>query len=289
MKLFDHSMARRTVLSAFCLSLAAVLCSACSDDGGFGSDAATVDALAGATVSLSWQIRDPDAGSAVLACDEVAASAVRLALRPVGGGSGSNDSFTCASGSVTSRVFNPGTYNIDLVLVAGLAELDTVTIEGVALALGKNTQLDPVDFAVVPRSNLTFQIDTALAGPNCASNSAGITEMRIELRNSNGICEPATFSVDDGRLPYNSDCASATTACIENDRSVTATIPSGTRMLSITGRTGTDACFTRLAQFEAPGNNLTADLGKQLLVVDTGQPGCTTSTALAGPALPTAL
>jgi hypothetical protein len=97
---------------------------------------------------------------------------------------------------------------------------------------------------------------------------AGITTVRIELRNAAGTCVPTTFMI--GAVPYMSDCADASTACIAATETVTAAdIDSGQRSMVITGFVGANACWQRTTSFVARAAGFTTTLNPQLLIRNT--------------------
>lgn len=262
------------------LALLIPLWSGCGDE---GDPVPFIDAAPerGGTITISWQIQDPGDPGATLSCEQVAASGVRLSIIPVGGGSGDVDSFSCNGGMATSREFTPGNYNVELALTAGLQRLATVTMMGATLTANSDTQLDLVSFDVTPRGNLQFQVSNSLSRPNCtaAPAGAGIDEVRIELRDGNDTCVPTTFTIDsdNAATSYASDCQNPTPViCIENDLPITAVVPSGTLELAITGLQGVEPCYSRVARFTAPGNDLVTRLPDQTLLLDELNTSCVT-------------
>ena len=275
---------RMPLFTASCIPLVILLvlalASGCGDEGDPTPD---VDAAppAGGTITIAWQIEDPANPGITLTCGQVAASGVRLTIRPVGGGSGDVDSFSCDGGMATTRDFNPGQYNMELALTAGLKDLVVVPVMGVTLEANNNTQLAGVTFAVRPRGNLQFQVGNSLGRPNCTATpaGAGMTEVSLQLRDADDTCIPTTFILDpdNAATSYPSDCQNPTPAvCIENDVPISAVVNSGSLKLAITGRQGNETCFTRVSQFTVPGNDLDTQLPTQTLLLDDGNGNCIT-------------
>lgn len=257
-------------------------------DGGSSTDAGVVDAPpAGGTVSMTWRLSD---GSNDLTCAQVAGISVRLTATPAQGGFATIDSFNCSAGQATSRTIEPGTYNIEVELNAPQGLLATSgRINGVEVTSGATTTLDEIVFELAATGNITFVVDTDAAGLNCDAvpGGGGLSNVVFALRDATGQCV-GSFGIGAGATQpegtYASDCTTPYTGgCIENDQTITVSaIPSGSYSLTITGDKDGLACYSRTAQFNVPGNDLTAELMTQFLVANPDIFGCTPTGTDAG-------
>jgi hypothetical protein len=246
--------------------------------GGGSPDASTApDAAAQGTITFAWTMNDPD--SAPLTCDDVGGVSVRITATPAIGGFAQVDAFDCALGSATTHLIDPVNYNVAFRLTANVggpqALADDVTMNGVKVNAGADSNIGSVAFEVVPSGGFHFTV-TADIGPNCplvADGGAEITAFEVELVDATDTCVPTDFCIDDadtaagcqGTL-YSNDCAGATTACVDSTAvwSVVGAV-SGPHRLQITGHRNAEACFYRDAQIQIPGANLDRNLGSQLV------------------------
>lgn len=260
---------------ALVLGAGSVLASGCGGGGDAGVDATPeYDAPPPqGTLSLDWQIQYNDT---TLTCAQVGAISVRLTITPSDGGTGVPEALNCDPNNATTTDIDVGVYDIAISLIAetGFQPLgEPYTLNDVEVMANQNTSLGTVVFNVVPRGNLAFKLDTDTGTTNCktdAEGGAGITEVAIELRDSEGACVPTSFEIEAGASQpagtYTSDCAGARYACIENDQQIRVTgTPSGATSMVMTGYKGQEACYARMPQFTVPGNDLTLTLNDQVL------------------------
>ncbi len=256
-------------------SLAVV--AACSDDVGLPDARPAIDAAAPGQIALTWSLNHAGLPQT---CASVGATGVAVDIVPVGSLFGEVDGWSCASGMGTTRALEPGRYDLRIT-VSGGGTLDGPIIRlGVEVRPGQVTTIEPIVFDVEPSGAVTFRITTP-AGDNCAAApaGAGITAMRVELRDAAGTCVPTTFAIAAGAtLPagsYASDCAGATAPCIAADQVITANeVPAGQRTLALVGLIGAAPCWTRTSQYAQRAGGLTTMLNPQELVLATGVPGC---------------
>jgi hypothetical protein len=241
-----------------------VLVGACG--GGGGRDAGVPDAASGGRFSLSWEITD---GSAVLDCTRVGGSAIRVSAFPVGGGTAEIDVLPCTAGMGTTRPLEPGKYDVEIELRATQGSLAApVRVKDAQLTRGGEINLGKHVFAVVPQGQLTFTLDSGRAGGNCGApeqGGAGITSMVLTLRDGNGACVPATWSIGAGTAgtagSYAADCSGSTYGCIAADQQLSLeSWASGPYRLEVSASRGAETCYHADAPFTVPGNQLRADL-----------------------------
>lgn len=257
-------------------------------DGGSSTDAGVVDAPpAGGTISLIWRLTD---GTNDLTCADVAGISVTLTATPAAGGFASIDTFNCTTGQATSRAIDPVGYHVEVELSAPEGVLaSSGRINGVEVTSGGDVSLGEVVFEVAPQGNLTFAVDTDATGPNCdpVPGGGGLDNVVFALRDSANQCV-GTFDIAAGATrpegSYPSDCVTAYLGgCIENDQTISVTgVRSGAYTLTITGEKDGIPCYARTAQFNVPGNNLTAGLMSQFLVSNPDIFGCSATGTDAG-------
>jgi hypothetical protein len=206
---------------------------------------------ASGTIALAWSIFDSTNQPAT--CDQVSARSVALRLRPHAGGNATATAMPCAPGSGNAQVA-PGIYDIAIELDAAdgtrLASAPDQT--GISITADRTTQLTPVRFAATMTFRLVASIATS-ATTNCkatTSGGAGITATTVTLeRFDSGRegCAAATFSRAQGTTQqgtYKVDCSSpAVTTCIENNETLTASVPPGTYLIHVRGKRGTLDCW----------------------------------------------
>jgi hypothetical protein len=253
----------------------------CGDDGGFPLDAPAPDGSAAhGTVSLAWSLQDLDGQP--IQCDQVGASTVSLALRARGQVAGAADSFSCNNSPSTSRVLDPGTYDVTLELHAGANTIATVPEQpGIVIVDGMTTPLAPVTFVVDARGSLVLSLAAPPATTNCGAPSAmgaGIDGVTITLTQAGGGCAPVTFvhTKNGAPLPpYTVSCSSpAVAACIESDETLTVpTLASGPYTIHVRGTIGAVECWKNDDALQVPalGKPLTTTLN---LALQAGTPGC---------------
>ena len=212
------------------------------------------------TVSLAWSIFDSTSQPAT--CDQVGARSVALRLRPRAGGSVIVAAMPCAPGSGAAQVV-PGVYDIAIELHAAdstrLASAPDQT--GITITAGRTAQLTAVRFA----ANLTFRLVASIATfatTNCQSPTSGgpgITGMTVTLERvdpGREGCAAVTFSRAQGateRGNYTVDCSSpSVTTCIENDETLTTSVPPGTYVIHVRGRRSTLDCWQGDDKFTVP-------------------------------------
>lgn len=240
----------------------------CSDDVGLPDARPPIDAPPPGQLMLTWSIAHMGTN---LTCAQIAGSSVTVEIVPVGAVAGTVESFSCTSLMGMTGSIPAGQYDIDISLEGSGGTLaGPVKRLGVTVSPSATTVVDPVAFDVDPHGNLSFQITTPSPSDNCGAmpGGAGITAVRIDLRDSAGTCVPTTFMI--GATAYASNCANATTGCIASTETVTAAnIDSGQRSMVITGFVGNDACWQRTTSFVARAAGLTTTLNPQLLIRNT--------------------
>lgn len=273
----------RRALGAAILSLVAGLLAAagCSDDVALTDARPQIDAAVPGTLMLSWSIRH---GDAALTCADVGASTVSIDIVHDGDAFGVVDSFGCTSATGASRMLAPGLYLVRASLAGIGGTLDGPNeIRDLTVPPGGVATVPPITFDVDPTGGLKFRITTATQG-NCtavASGGAGITAMKLELRDATNTCVPATFEVAaSASFPagsYRSDCAGATYACISGDQDVTVTgLRTGTYSMIMTGDVGDATCWRRQPNATVPAAGLVSTLPGQQLALQANVPGCPT-------------
>lgn len=206
---------------------------------------------ASGTVALAWSIFDTTSQPAT--CDQVSGRSVALRLRPHVGGNVSATAMPCAPGSGTVQVA-PGVYDIAIELHAAdgtrLASAPDQT--GISITAGRTTRLTPVRFAATMTFGLVASIATS-ATTNCqatTSGGAGITGTSLTLERvdpGREGCAAVTFSRAQGTTQegtYEVNCSTpSVTTCIENNETLTASVPPGTYLIHVRGKRGTLDCW----------------------------------------------
>lgn len=211
------------------------------------------------TVSLAWSIFDSTSQPAT--CDLVGARSVALRLRPHAGGSVIATAMPCAAGSGAAQVA-PGIYDVAIELHAAdstrLASAPDQT--GITIVAGRTTQLTAVRFA----ANMTFRLVASIATSattNCQSTSGGtgITGMTVTLERidpGREGCAAVTFSRALGNTPkgnYTVNCSSpSVTTCIENNETLSTSVPPGSYVIHVRGRRSTLDCWRGDDRFTVP-------------------------------------
>lgn len=258
------------------------LAAGCSDDVALTDARPQIDAATPGTLMLSWTIAH---GGAPLTCGDVGGSTVAVDLVRDGEAFGVVDSFTCGAGAGESRMLAPGRYLLRVSLSGTGGTLDGPDeIRDIIVSTGSTTTVPPIAFDVDPVGGLKFRITTPATGGNCAptgQSGAGITAMRLELRNAAGTCVPATFTIAAGAADpagtYASNCAGNTYACIAADQDVSlAGLRSGSYSMVMIGSVGAAACWRRQPNAVVPAAGLVSTLPAQQLALQAGVPGCPT-------------
>jgi len=238
-----HVLAFRGVWIALLAAVVFALASACT--GGSPPQPPT------GSVSLAWSIFDATTQPAT--CDQVSARSVALRLRPHAGGDAIAAAMPCAYGAGTAQV-PPGTYDIAIELHAAdgtrLASAPDQT--GITINAERTTALTAVRFA----ANLTFRLVTSIATStrtNCqetTSGGAGIIGTSVTLERTDPGregCAAVTFSRARGDTPegvYRVNCSTpVVTRCIENNETLTASVPPGTYRIHVRGERGMIDCW----------------------------------------------
>ncbi len=270
--------------SAVAVSLAAVTGLAgagCSNDVALTDARPQIDAAIRGQIALSWSLAH---GGGPLTCADVAATTVTVDIVHDGDAFGVVDTFACDSAMGTSRMVGPGLYHLRLSVSGTGGTLDGPhAVRDQTVPPGGVVTAPAVAFDVDPSGGLRFKVTTPTTG-NCAATAgggAGITAMRIELRDHTGACVPASFAVAAGATvpagTYASDCVGSTYACIDGDQDVAVTgLRSGSYSMVMTGSVGAAACWRRQPNAVVPAAGRTADLLAQQLLLATGVPGCPT-------------
>lgn len=257
--------------------------SACGDGGGFPDARLPDSPVPGGTMSLRWNLTDPQ-GQAIT-CNQIAAQTVTLILRNRDVQGANTEVFVCASGEGTTPLVAPGTYDVQYELASGAAGLiaQATTQMGVVVESGQNTELMPVTFVVDPTGGLDLRLQALKPGATITSNcaptaqmGAGIQTMTITLtQGTTTTCEPVTFMLSNPPATYTVNCGSPQSiACIEKDRALTVMgVASGGYQIHIRGKIGAADCYTNDDSLQVPpaGKVLerTLNLGYQM-----GTPGC---------------
>jgi hypothetical protein len=203
------------------------------------------------TIALAWSIFDTTSQPAT--CDQVGARSVALRLRPHAGGTVNATAMPCAPGSGTAQVA-PGIYDIAIELHAAdgtrLASAPDQT--GISITAGQTTRLTPVRFAATMTFGLVVSIATS-ATTNCKATTSGgaeITGTTITLERfdpGREGCAAVTFSRAQGTTQegtYKVSCTTpSVTTCIENNETLTTSVPPGTYLIHVRGKRATLDCW----------------------------------------------
>lgn len=203
------------------------------------------------TVSLAWSIFDATTQPAT--CDQVSARSVALQLRPRAGGNAIAAAMPCAPGAGTAPVA-PGIYDIAIELHAadGIRLASAQDQTSITITAGQTTPLTAARFA----ANMTFRLVASIAAStrtNCQSTTsggAGITGTSVTLERTDPGregCAAVTFSRAQGDTQggtYTVNCSvPAVTTCIENNETLTASVPPGTYQIHVRGKRGAFDCW----------------------------------------------
>jgi hypothetical protein len=248
----------RRVACVISIALAGVV--ACGSNEG-PPDAHVIDAPPpGGTVTFTWTIHS-DTG-ATLACSDISAQSVSIAILNEAAGFGTNDLFSCGSGTGTTGALAPGMYTLTIELDGGAGALATPQkLMHVAVESGKDTALGNIDFTVDAHGGLQMTLVAQGATSNCGAGGAGIDNMTMQLQTASGTCIPATFMI--AGSPYTSDCNTLPPhACIEKDQQITVTgLPSGQLKLLVVGDVGGKACWSGVDFLTVPAMQQVKDYG----------------------------
>lgn len=251
---------------------------ACSDDVGLPDARPAIDAAAPGQISLTWMLSHAGAPQT---CASVGATSVSADVVPVGAAFGESTLWSCASGSGTTGMLEPGRYDLRVSVTGGGTLDGPEYVRDIEVKPGQLTPAGLVAFDVEPSGTLVFRITTPTMG-NCtdlAQQGAGITATTIELRDSAGTCVPTTFAIAAGATQpagtYVSDCAGASHGCIASDQEISATmVAAGQHAMVMTGHIGAAPCWTRTASFAQRAGGLTSTLNPQTLALASMVPGC---------------
>jgi hypothetical protein len=248
--------------------------------GGAGTaDAAGTGADAGppsGTFSASWMLTD---GAATISCADVGATIVRYTFIPAfGNGNGFVGVFDCAPGAGMTTPHEVGAYSVDVQLKNGTGQVlaSGPHLDNQTLTAGQNTALAPVTFEVSRTGGLSTKIKVP-GTSNCAAEpgGAGLTGVRLELRNDQGACVPTAFSVAAGAMngaqTIAAACPGPLSPCIESDQVVTASdVTAGSYIFALQGFEGgstTSVCYTSTTQVTISGGGLVTNLGNASLPI----------------------
>jgi hypothetical protein len=270
--------------SAF-LTVGLWACAACGgDDAAVDAGPRPPDANTTGTFSFRWSITD---GSRALRCDDVDAASVSIQMIPDGGATGTADAFSCGQGSATTKRVPARTYDVELSIRSGAGRLGpSIRVDNAIVTAGGDTDLGAIEFEVVPRGSLSFQIETGDPAGNCAGG-AELESVALRLVRD-ASCVPARFDLD-GAGQLDDDCvgdAPATAACVDAGTVIILSeTTSGPHGLSIAGRVaGGVPCYVKTAQVRVPGGNLTTVLGAIAVPIDSANPSCNPGAIDAGAA-----
>ncbi len=265
---------------ALALGLLAVA-GGCSDDVALTDARPQIDAAVPGQLALSWTIGH---GGSALSCADIVASTVSVDIVHDGDAFGVVDTFDCAAGMGTTRMLEPGLYQLRVSVIGTGGTLDgPESLRDLIVPPGGVGTAPPVAFDVDPTGGMKFRLTTPTNG-NCApaaGGGAGITAQRIELRNAAGVCTPALFAIAAGAsqpaATYASDCLGSTHACIASDQEVSITgLRAGSYSMVMIGSVDGAACWRRQPNAIVPAAGRNADLPPQQLALATGVPGCPT-------------
>lgn len=225
---------------------------ACGGGGGFPPDAGPDAPTPGGRFQLAWSVTDTAA--APIACGQVGAQVVTIALRNLSAAGGLTEAFTCNSGMGTSSPIPPGFYELRFSLNGLAGELATAPSQiNVEIKANETTVVTPVTFAVDATGGLELLLAANQTTSNCgqpAAMGAGITALTLALEHTDGSCEPVTFNVSagatQGAFSYTVDCANPPlSVCIENDQKLTVgSLPSGNYRMRVRGQVNGTLCWT---------------------------------------------
>lgn len=251
----------------------------CGDDVAIIDARPPVDAPAPGQAAVRWTIGH---NNMPLTCAAIGATTIGLEIAKDGDAFGVVDSFACDAAMGTTRMLVPGLYRLRMSVSGVGGDLDgPEEIRDVIVPPGGTVNVPSVAFDVDPVGGMTFRITTGTIG-NCtpvAQNGAGITAVRLELRDRTNTCVPATFTIAAGASQpagtYASDCVGNTYGCIATDQDVTVSgLRSGPYSMIMTGSVGAAACWRRQPNAVVPAAGKIAMLPPQQLVLATGVPGC---------------
>ncbi len=257
-----------------------MLIAGCGDDVALIDARQPIDAAAPGQASLRWTLGH---NGAPLTCAAINATTVSVEIAKDGDAFGVVDSFACDAAMGTTRMLVPGLYWLRLSVTGVGGTLDgPEEIRDVVVPPGAAVMVPAVAFDVDPTGGLSFRITTNGTIGNCtpaAQNGAGITAMRLELRDRTGTCVPATFTIAAGASQpagtYAADCVGNTYACIATDQDVTVTgLRSGPYSMVMTGSVGAAACWRRQPNAVVPAAGRVSMLPAQELQLAAGVPGC---------------
>jgi hypothetical protein len=228
------------------------------------------------TFSASWMLVD---GDAPISCDAVGATIVRYTFIPAfGNGNGFVGVFDCAPGAGMTTPHEVGAYSVSVQLKNGAGQVlaQGPSVDNQVLTAGQNTALAPVTFTVTRTGRLSTKIKVP-GTSNCAAEpgGAGLTGVRLELRDAQGTCVPTAFDVAAGAMngaqTIAAGCPGPISPCIENDQVVTAgDINAGSYIFALQGFEGgstTSVCYTSTTQVTISGGDLETNLGNATLPI----------------------
>lgn len=249
-----------------CVISIALAAAACGTNEG-PPDARVIDGPPpGGTVTFTWTIHSDTGGT--LACSDISAQSVSIAILNEAAGFGTNDLFSCGSGTGTTSPLAPGKYTLTIELDGGAGALATPQkVMHVVVESGKDTALGNIDFTVDAHGGLKMTLVAQGATSNCGAGGAGIDNTTLQLQTASGTCIPATFMIAAGAgtqaSTYVSDCNTLPAhACIEKDQQITVTgLPSGQLKLLVVGDVGGRACWSGVDFLTVPAMQQVKDYG----------------------------
>lgn len=251
---------------------------ACGGGGGFPDARPDLPAGPTGTFAVSWSVTDQN--NQPISCERVAAQTMTVLTHDLAVEGGLTEPFSCSTGMGKSQGLEPGTYEMDFELAGTFGTVATGTKQApVEIAANAETQLAPVVFQVEALGSVALKVSAGSAG-NCGAAGAGIDQMSITLtHNSDGTCEPVTFTITDGMTQpggtYTVSCATPVLrGCIETDQTITAmNIPSDSYTITIRGLITGKQCWLNMDSIQIPPLNKllirTLNLAQQ-----TQTPGC---------------
>jgi hypothetical protein len=237
---------------------------ACGGGGGFPDARPADSAGPTGTFTVSWTVNDQN--KQPISCDRIAGQTMTVLTHNLSVEGGATEPFSCNTGMGKSQGLQPGPYEMDFELTGTFGTLARAPRQApVRIEANTNIDLAPVTFEVEALGGVALKLSAGKPGGNCGAtnaNGAGISGVSISLsHNSDGTCEPITFTITDGATqPGGSYTVNCTTpmvrGCIEADQTITATsIPSDSYTIRIRGATAGPQCWVNDDSIQVPPLN----------------------------------
>lgn len=271
----DMASARRTALRTLWM-LTGAFALGCSGGTGLPDAPPSDGPPAMGRFSVGWTIAD---GERVLTCDEVGALVVTVVVTSPTIGGGFVEAFTCGPGAATSKFLPVGVYDLSFELVGRSGSLGFLPTQRLVLTEDNTVAAAALRFPVKANGIIDARLFAGSTG-NCAgADGARISAVSLVLEKQGGPCVPTTFTIGAGATnpatTYVSTCAPTppTTACIDRDQQITATVGSGSYVVRVRGTVGALLCWSadQLADVPPAERTLRVDVGLTSL---KGTPSC---------------